>query len=87
MAAAKEEQQAAKEGVGGGGGNDSAASAAGRSCTGEADAEYEGEDVVTWGSNNLVDTQEACCKACQAAAPRCNVWVYCGRAEGCNVGR
>ena len=79
------EQQADKGG--GGGGNDSAASAAGRSCTGEAEAEYEGEDVVTWGSNNLVDTQEACCKACQAAAPRCNVWVYCGRTEGCNVGR
>ena len=63
-------------------------------CSGER-IEYNGE-LVTWGSTNMVASAEECCNSCsrQAAAhkptdkvERCNTWVFCGRAEGCNHGR
>ncbi|GAB4821361.1 hypothetical protein N2152v2_008407 [Parachlorella kessleri] len=46
-------------------------------CHTEQDAEYDGEEVLKWGSQFSVGSAEECCDACRAAAG-CNVWVYCG---------
>lgn len=51
-------------------------------CHAERDAEYGGETVVTWGDKNFLDSAAECCAACRAAAPKCNVWVWCGKWSG-----
>eukprot|EP00887_Chlorella_sp_A99_P004128 scaffold23.g4128.t1 len=72
----------------GGGGGQAAGGAAGSGggtrdvCHTEKEAEYDGEEVVRWGSSFLLVNAEKCCKAC-AATPRCNVWVYCAAPGGC----
>ncbi|GFR52440.1 hypothetical protein Agub_g15014 [Astrephomene gubernaculifera] len=43
--------------------------------------EYHG-DVVTWGDKNIKASAAECCDSC-ATSPGCNIWVYCGREEGC----
>ena len=71
----------------GGDGGAAAAAAAGAAtgagtedaCHTERDAEYGGETVVQWGDKNFKDSAAECCAACQALAPKCNVWVYCGK--------
>ena len=58
----------------------------GLTCNVESNAEYSG-DVVSWGAHNIQQTAEDCCRSCQAAASRgCNVWVWCGAANGCRGG-
>jgi hypothetical protein len=66
-----------------GGGDGTAVNA----CHAEQDAEFEGEEALQWGDKHLKDSPEECCAACQERAPRCNVWVYCGKSEGCGGGR
>ena len=47
-------------------------------------------DALVWGNENLVDSEDACCKACAEYKPKtskdapCNVWVYCGDEELCD---
>lgn len=47
-------------------------------------------DALVWGNENLVDSEEECCKACAEYRPKtrkdapCNIWVYCGDKELCD---
>ncbi|GLC48773.1 hypothetical protein PLESTB_000146400 [Pleodorina starrii] len=75
----------------GGSGNADGTSAAGSSggatrsggdqCHIDENNEYHG-DVVLWGEKNIQPSAAACCESC-ATTPGCNIWVYCGREEGC----
>ncbi|GIL61498.1 hypothetical protein Vafri_15930 [Volvox africanus] len=65
-------------------------SSSGRSTIGEAgldhchvdeNNEYHG-GVVVWGDKNVKASIAECCESC-AATSGCNIWVYCGREEGC----
>ena len=58
-------------------------------CNARAHTEYEG-GVVTWGSNNKVESAAACCESCRASAAKarpdgkaCNIWVYCADKDLC----
>lgn len=56
-------------------------------CRGIEHFELWGE-VDKWGSSNLVDTAEDCCRQCSqrcqsADACSCNTWVFCGNKEAC----
>lgn len=76
-----EQQHQAQQGSGVG----SAAGATGSSgrC-GEALADTElGGDVVRWGADHKMASAAACCAAC-AAAPGCNVWVWCHASDRCH---
>ena len=52
-------------------------------CTGEAHLELAG-DVVVWGADHKVANAAACCERCRSK-DGCNVWVFCGDAEGCGA--
>lgn len=47
-------------------------------------------DALVWGNENLVDSEDECCKSCIEYKPKsskdapCNVWVYCGNKELCD---
>ncbi|EFJ49124.1 hypothetical protein VOLCADRAFT_74454 [Volvox carteri f. nagariensis] len=43
--------------------------------------EYHG-DVLIWGDKNIKASAWECCESC-TSTPGCNIWVYCGREEGC----
>ena len=59
----------------------------GRHCNVEAKAEYAGDVVGQWGSQNIQPTAEDCCRSCQNSATLgCNVWVWCGKRGGCRGG-
>jgi hypothetical protein len=56
-------------------------------CHMRPNTDYDGF-AVKWGSANLQDSWEACCKSCQEYVPEgdgypCNVWVYCPEEGGC----
>lgn len=50
-------------------------------CHAERDADYGGETVVQWGDKNFKDSAAECCASCRAAAPKCNIWVWCGELQ------
>ena len=52
-------------------------------CAGEAHLELAG-DVVVWGADHKVADAVACCERCRSK-DGCNVWVFCGDAEGCGA--
>ena len=43
--------------------------------------------VVRWGSDFKTSSAEACCRACEESARKCNVWVWCGDEGGCGGDR
>ncbi|KAG2433328.1 hypothetical protein HXX76_008394 [Chlamydomonas incerta] len=53
-------------------------------CHVDPNNEYHG-DVVTWGDKNMKASAEECCQSC-TSTPGCNIWVFCGSAEGCGYG-
>lgn len=57
-----------------------------RICRMEEHAEYNGEEVVKFGGDNILETFDECCAACKSE-PRCNVWVWCADLAGCLGGR
>ncbi|KAI3424746.1 hypothetical protein D9Q98_008135 [Chlorella vulgaris] len=69
------------------GGTQAQAASTTQPCNAEEHAEYDGETVVQWGDKHYKDSAEECCAACQAQAPKCNIWVYCAAAAGCPGGR
>lgn len=47
-------------------------------------------DPLVWGTENLVDSEDECCKMCaehkpKKGGPACNVWVYCGVENLCRA--
>ncbi|GLI63752.1 hypothetical protein VaNZ11_006825 [Volvox africanus] len=50
-------------------------------CHVDENNEYHGS-VVVWGDKNMKASLAECCESC-AATSGCNIWVYCGRQEGC----
>lgn len=54
-----------------------------RTCREEANAEYDGEEVVLYGDAHKQDSASACAEAC-LSQPLCNVYVWCGKESGCS---
>ena len=56
-----------------------------RISTKEEDTDLDGDQVIAYGSSNKEPTADKCSESC-IAHDRCNVWVYCGKKEGCGGG-
>jgi hypothetical protein len=55
-------------------------------CVPQHSAIYPGERLLMPGMFNYKSSWELCCEDC-LVRPSCNVWVWCGRKEGCGDGR
>eukprot|EP00884_Botryococcus_braunii_P000580 jgi/Botrbrau1/10522/Bobra.7_1s0006.3 len=52
-------------------------------CHGMENMEYDGNEVVKWGIDNVKANAGDCCDDCRSSL-RCNAWVFCASASGCS---
>lgn len=57
----------------------------GDQCHTDPNNDYQGT-ILAWGADNLQPSAAACCANCTALRG-CNIWVWCGKTEGCGGGR